>query len=79
VCFKMFPRLSGLATHTNSHSGAKSFKCPIPTCTNSFAVRSNTKRRLRTHETFPSAGRGSSSPSQLTIRFETCSCPRCTR
>ncbi|KAH9941804.1 uncharacterized protein BXZ73DRAFT_98196 [Epithele typhae] len=71
VCFKMFPRPSGLATHMNSHSGAKPFKCPIPTCTKSFAVRSNAKRHLRTHGIFPSAEHGSSSPSQFTVGFET--------
>ncbi|KAI0659706.1 hypothetical protein C8Q70DRAFT_914451 [Cubamyces menziesii] len=72
VCFKLFPRPSGLATHMNSHSGAKPFKCPIPTCTKSFAVRSNAKRHLRTHGIFPSAEHGSgTSPSQFTVGFDT--------
>ncbi|KAI0370577.1 hypothetical protein BV20DRAFT_943852 [Pilatotrama ljubarskyi] len=73
VCFKLFPRPSGLATHMNSHSGAKPFKCPIPTCTKSFAVRSNAKRHLRTHGIFPSADAhsGGTSPSQFTVGFDT--------
>ncbi|KAI0642802.1 hypothetical protein C8Q79DRAFT_896184, partial [Trametes meyenii] len=71
VCYKLFPRPSGLATHMNSHSGAKPFKCPIPTCTKSFAVRSNAKRHLRTHGIFPSADHASTSPSQFTVGFDT--------
>ncbi|KAL1948987.1 hypothetical protein VTO73DRAFT_10793 [Trametes versicolor] len=71
VCYKLFPRPSGLATHMNSHSGAKPFKCPIPTCTKSFAVRSNAKRHLRTHGIFPSAEHASTSPSQFTVGFDT--------
>ncbi|KAH9946915.1 hypothetical protein B0H21DRAFT_692991 [Amylocystis lapponica] len=70
VCFKMFPRPSGLATHMNSHSGAKPYKCPIPTCTKSFAVRSNAKRHLRTHGIFPSSEH-TTPPSQFTVGFET--------
>ncbi|THH19279.1 hypothetical protein EW146_g1863 [Bondarzewia mesenterica] len=49
ICDKVFPRPSGLATHMNSHSGAKPFKCPVDECTKSFTVRSNAKRHLRTH------------------------------
>ncbi|KAI0760416.1 hypothetical protein C8Q74DRAFT_1207897 [Fomes fomentarius] len=71
ICLKLFPRPSGLATHMNSHSGAKPFKCPIPTCTKSFAVRSNAKRHLRTHGIFPSSEHGSTSPSQFTVGFDT--------
>lgn len=118
ICLKLFPRPSGLATHMNSHSGAKrecglysdpssflpslsplpsavsvpcgsqcegenraltivvlrpslAFKCPIPTCTKSFAVRSNAKRHLRTHGIFPSSEHGSTSPSQFTVGFDT--------
>ena len=94
VCFKLFPRPSGLATHMNSHSGAKrtscaplcspvdmllthfgvillAFKCPIPTCTKSFAVRSNAKRHLRTHGIFPTSDHPSTSPSQFTVGFDT--------
>ncbi|KZT01217.1 uncharacterized protein LAESUDRAFT_613544, partial [Laetiporus sulphureus 93-53] len=71
VCSKLFPRPSGLATHMNSHSGAKPYKCPIPTCTKSFAVRSNAKRHLRTHGIFPSADHASPSQSQFTVGFET--------
>lgn len=47
------------------------FKCPIPTCTKSFAVRSNAKRHLRTHGIFPSAEHASTSPSQFTVGFDT--------
>ncbi|KAI0916027.1 hypothetical protein AcV5_003480 [Taiwanofungus camphoratus] len=71
VCSKLFPRPSGLATHMNSHSGAKPYKCPIPTCTKSFAVRSNAKRHLRTHGIFPSSDHASPSPSQFTVGFDT--------
>ncbi|KAI0828684.1 hypothetical protein BC628DRAFT_1290381, partial [Trametes gibbosa] len=71
VCYKLFPRPSGLATHMNSHSGAKPFKCPIPTCTKSFAVRSNAKRHLRTHGIFPSAEHAGAAPSQFTVGFDT--------
>ncbi|TFY65756.1 hypothetical protein EVG20_g5333 [Dentipellis fragilis] len=49
LCHKRFPRPSGLATHMNTHSGAKPFKCPVSDCAKSFAVRSNAKRHLRTH------------------------------
>lgn len=45
-CGKPFPRPSGLATHMNSHSGAKPHKCPVPDCDKWFAVRSNAKRHL---------------------------------
>ena len=47
------------------------FKCPIPTCTKSFAVRSNAKRHLRTHGIFPTSEHGSTSPSQFTVGFDT--------
>ncbi|CCL98227.1 uncharacterized protein FIBRA_00221 [Fibroporia radiculosa] len=71
VCSKLFPRPSGLATHMNSHSGAKPYKCPIPTCTKSFAVRSNAKRHLRTHGIVPTPDHANTSPSQFTVGFET--------
>ncbi|KAI6168440.1 hypothetical protein EDD17DRAFT_1465486 [Pisolithus thermaeus] len=49
-CGKLFPRPSGLATHMNSHSGAKPHKCPIPDCDKWFAVRSNARRHVvKTH------------------------------
>lgn len=69
VCQKWFPRPSGLATHMNSHSGAKPYKCPIPNCTKSFAVRSNAKRHLRTHGIFPSSEHPTA-PSQFTVGFD---------
>ncbi|EKM58032.1 uncharacterized protein PHACADRAFT_251994 [Phanerochaete carnosa HHB-10118-sp] len=69
VCQKWFPRPSGLATHMNSHSGAKPYKCPIPNCTKSFAVRSNAKRHLRTHGIFPSSDHPTA-PSQFTVGFD---------
>ncbi|KAG8217001.1 hypothetical protein J3R82DRAFT_7315 [Butyriboletus roseoflavus] len=55
LCKKMFARLSGLAIHMNSHSGAKPFKCVVANCEKSFAVRSNAKRHLRTHGINPSS------------------------
>ncbi|KAF7790491.1 hypothetical protein EIP86_001446 [Pleurotus ostreatoroseus] len=69
VCNKWFPRPSGLATHMNSHSGAKPYKCPIPSCTKSFAVRSNAKRHLRTHGIFPTSEH-SAAPTQFTVGFD---------
>ncbi|KAI0077361.1 hypothetical protein K474DRAFT_1556726, partial [Panus rudis PR-1116 ss-1] len=69
VCQKWFPRPSGLATHMNSHSGARPFKCPVPSCTKSFAVRSNAKRHLRTHGIFPNAEH-SNPPAQFTVGFD---------
>ncbi|KAI0266512.1 hypothetical protein BC834DRAFT_132402 [Gloeopeniophorella convolvens] len=49
TCQKWFPRPSGLATHMNTHSGAKPYTCPVPGCCRRFGVRSNAKRHLRTH------------------------------
>ncbi|KAJ3544744.1 hypothetical protein NM688_g5708 [Phlebia brevispora] len=69
ICSKWFPRPSGLATHMNSHSGAKPYKCPIPTCTKSFAVRSNAKRHLRTHGIFPTSDHNTA-PTQFTVGFD---------
>ncbi|KAI0346410.1 hypothetical protein BDW22DRAFT_1302251, partial [Trametopsis cervina] len=69
VCTKWFPRPSGLATHMNSHSGAKPYKCPIQGCAKSFAVRSNAKRHLRTHGIFPTSDHATS-PAQFTVGFD---------
>ncbi|KAF8496955.1 hypothetical protein JB92DRAFT_2746159, partial [Gautieria morchelliformis] len=49
ICHKEFPRPSGLATHMNTHSGAKPYRCPVPACSKTFAVRSNARRHLRIH------------------------------
>jgi uncharacterized Zn-finger protein len=49
VCSKWFPRPSGLATHMNTHTGNKPFKCPVPDCDKFFTVRSNARRHMRTH------------------------------
>lgn len=45
------------------------YKCPIPTCTKSFAVRSNAKRHLRTHGIFPTCEQ-SNAPAQFTVGFD---------
>ncbi|EGO29571.1 hypothetical protein SERLADRAFT_345851 [Serpula lacrymans var. lacrymans S7.9] len=70
VCSKMFPRPSGLATHMNSHSGAKPFECSVPHCNKKFAVRSNAKRHLRTHGINPSSCDTSPPHQQYTVKFE---------
>ncbi|KAF9238841.1 hypothetical protein BU15DRAFT_28813, partial [Melanogaster broomeanus] len=54
-CGKVFPRPSGLATHMNSHSGAKPYQCTVTGCNKRFAVRSNARRHLRTHGINPSS------------------------
>ncbi|KAG8216939.1 hypothetical protein J3R82DRAFT_7216 [Butyriboletus roseoflavus] len=68
-CKKMFPRPSGLATHMNSHSGAKPYKCNVANCDKSFAVRSNAKRHLRTHGINPSSSDILSAP-RFAVGFE---------
>lgn len=45
------------------------YKCPIPTCTKSFAVRSNAKRHLRTHGIFPTSDHANP-PAQFTVGFD---------
>ncbi|CAL1699702.1 unnamed protein product [Somion occarium] len=69
ICAKWFPRPSGLATHMNSHSGARPYKCPVEGCAKSFAVRSNAKRHLRTHGIFPTTEH-SAPPTQFTVGFD---------
>ncbi|KAJ8596188.1 hypothetical protein M405DRAFT_726757 [Rhizopogon salebrosus TDB-379] len=70
ICHKNFPRPSGLNTHMNSHSGAKPFKCPVPSCDKRFAVRSNAKRHLKTHGINPSLIEGPSPGSNFIVGFE---------
>ncbi|KAG0706956.1 hypothetical protein DFH29DRAFT_1018529 [Suillus ampliporus] len=70
ICLKIFPRPSGLNTHMNSHSGAKPYKCPVPSCDKHFAVRSNAKRHLKTHGINPSLIEGPSQGSNFTVGFE---------
>jgi hypothetical protein len=70
LCQKLFPRPSGLATHMNSHNGAKPYKCTVSGCPKAFAVRSNAKRHLRTHgvTTLPSNPHAVTPP--FTVGFE---------
>ncbi|KAG1761090.1 hypothetical protein EDD22DRAFT_980360 [Suillus occidentalis] len=70
ICLKIFPRPSGLNTHMNSHSGAKPFKCPVPSCDRHFAVRSNAKRHLKTHGINPSLMEGPSQGTNFMVGFE---------
>ena len=44
ICQKAFERPSTLATHMNSHTGDKPFKCKNPYCDRYFSVRSNMRR-----------------------------------
>lgn len=55
ICHHEFPRPSGLRTHMNSHNNVRPYPCTYPGCTKTFGVRSNAKRHLRTHGTFPQA------------------------
>lgn len=70
ICLKIFPRPSGLNTHMNSHSGAKPYKCPVPSCDRHFAVRSNAKRHLKTHGINPSLMEGPSQGTNFMVGFE---------
>lgn len=70
ICLKIFPRPSGLNTHMNSHSGAKPYKCPVPSCDRHFAVRSNAKRHLKTHGINPSLMESPSQGTNFMVGFE---------
>ncbi|KIJ17037.1 hypothetical protein PAXINDRAFT_167862 [Paxillus involutus ATCC 200175] len=54
-CDKMFPRISALATHMNTHSGAKPYERTVSGCDTRFAPRANARRHLRTHGIDPSS------------------------
>ncbi|KIK93414.1 hypothetical protein PAXRUDRAFT_12679 [Paxillus rubicundulus Ve08.2h10] len=69
-CGRGFPRPSGLSTHMNTHSGAKPYKCTVPSCDKRFAVRSNARRHLRTHGIHPSSFDNASSNSGFVVGFD---------
>ncbi|KAK4702993.1 hypothetical protein P7C70_g3226, partial [Phenoliferia sp. Uapishka_3] len=48
-CSKSFGRPSARETHSRTHTGAKPFTCPVPTCGRNFSVFSNLKRHMIVH------------------------------
>ncbi|KIJ09396.1 hypothetical protein PAXINDRAFT_172485, partial [Paxillus involutus ATCC 200175] len=69
-CHKEFLRPSGLATHMNTHSGAKPYKCTVSGCDKRFAVRTNARRHLRTHGIDPSSFDNAPYGPAFMVRFE---------
>ncbi|KAI0347048.1 hypothetical protein BDW22DRAFT_1351396 [Trametopsis cervina] len=63
VCNKPFSRPSALATHMNSHTGDRPFKCPFPGCVKEFSARSNMRRHFAGHER-------SSGPALQTVPYQ---------
>ncbi|KAF7337386.1 C2H2 finger domain transcription factor mtfA [Mycena sanguinolenta] len=51
TCGKTFMRPSSLRIHANTHTGAKPYECPVPTCRRAFSVNSNMRRHFRSHGT----------------------------
>ncbi|KAJ6464836.1 hypothetical protein C8R45DRAFT_1023348 [Mycena sanguinolenta] len=49
-CGKAFNRPSSLKIHSNTHTGAQPYRCPVPNCNRAFNVNSNMRRHWRTHK-----------------------------
>ncbi|KAJ7673215.1 hypothetical protein DFH06DRAFT_1174890 [Mycena polygramma] len=76
-CGKGFSRPSHLCIHENTHTGAKPFCCPFPSCGHAFNVRSNMRRHIPTHYKTPRprgrSSRSSASKSYIAVPSSTIS------
>ncbi|KAJ7269644.1 hypothetical protein C8J57DRAFT_1607226, partial [Mycena rebaudengoi] len=75
ICFKKFPRPSGLDTHMNSHYDRKPHECGFPGCPRTFSVRSNARRHFRTHPTGNLSSTPPSPPHQTVFKETTVATP----